>query len=183
MASHYPSPAINARYVAAASSWPWPATRGHNSPARLDGPFVKWGRSKGLAPGLAPNNRCNTGGMCKTVHSLAFTREGSAAGSLHPVANQERLVRFLNAYAFFGALLLAFCAAQRRCCASAIFLRASVLKTRFFLVLALAGAFFAGRPALVVAAPSVASSARACCSLDISASISARIFSIAIHPA
>jgi hypothetical protein len=29
----------------------------------------------------------------------------------------------------------------------------------------------------------VASSARACCSLDISASISARIFSIAIHQA
>ena len=75
---------------------------------------------------------------------------------------------------------LAFSLAQRLCCASAIFLRASALKTRFFLVLALAGAFFAVRPALVAAVPSVASRARACFSLAISASISTRMFSIAI---
>ena len=80
--------------------------------------------------------------------------------------------------AFYFAL--AFSLAQRLCWASAIFLRASALKTRFFLVLALAGAFFAMRPALVAAVPSVASRARACFSLAISASISTRMFSIAI---
>ncbi len=54
-------------------------------------------------------------------------------------------------------------------------------KTRFFLVLALAGAFFALRPAVGAAVPSVASSARACFNLAISASISTRMFSIAIN--
>jgi hypothetical protein len=141
------------------------------------------GVRRNLLSGRAPVDGSNTEGGCGTVHPLAFAREGSAAGSLDPVANQRRLEPFLNAYYFLVALALAFCASQRRCCASAIFLRASALKTRFFLVLALAGAFLAVRPALVVAAPSVASSARACCSLDISASISARIFSIAIHQA
>src|SRR5208282_2578858 len=167
-----------ARCVVATGPWPTPPKR--NSPVRLDRPFVGWGSSKRLA--LWPGSGCgsNTGGSCETGHPLAFARESSAAGSLDPVANEERLEPFFNAYDFFVALLLAFCAAQRRCCASAIFLRASALKTRFFLVLALAGAFFAARPALVVATPSVANSARACCSLAISASISARIFSIAI---
>ena len=86
---------------------------------------------------------------------------------------------------FALALALALTAAQRLCCASAILLRASALKTRFFLALvftlALAGAFFAVRPALGAMVPSVASTARARCKLAISASIWVRIFSIAIN--
>ena len=78
-------------------------------------------------------------------------------------------------------LALAFCAAQRLRCASAIFLRASALNTRFFLGLALAGAFLALLPALVVVVPMLASSLRACESLAISESIWAIMFSIAIN--
>lgn len=81
--------------------------------------------------------------------------------------------------AFYFAL--AFCAAQRLRCASAIFLRASALSTRFFLGLALAGDFLALLPALVVAVPMLASSLRACESRAISESIWASMFSIAIY--
>src|SRR5579863_5512195 len=85
--------------------------------------------------------------------------------------------------AFYFALALCF--AQRLCCASEILLRASALRVRLFLDLTLAGAFafFTLRCGLVVALPRVASRARARCSLAISASISERIFSIAMRQA
>src|SRR5580692_3662791 len=78
-----------------------------------------------------------------------------------------------------GYLLLAFCAAQRLRCASAIRLRASGLSTRDFL--ALAGAFLVLRSVTLEAeTPEPASRERTCVSLAISESIWASIESIAI---
>ena len=81
---------------------------------------------------------------------------------------------------------LAFCAAQRLRCASAILLRASGLNTRFFLVfpLAFAGDFgVLGSVTLAATLPVVASRERTCVSFAISASIWAIMESIAISEA
>src|SRR5580658_8968243 len=74
---------------------------------------------------------------------------------------------------------LAFCAAHRLRCASAIRLRASGLRTRFVLVLP-AFVFFLIAVNLVARLRELASSERTCVSLAISASICATIESIAI---
>src|SRR5215469_2708044 len=75
-------------------------------------------------------------------------------------------------------LVLAFCAAQRLRCASAIRLRASGLSTRAFL--AFTGAFLALRPFALDEPPEPASRARTWVSFAISESIWASIESIAI---
>ena len=95
------------------------------------------------------------------------------AAGLCPMSNTKKLQALYFAFAF--------CAAQRLRCASAIFLRASALNTRFFLVFAFAGAFLALLPALVVVVPMLASSLRACESRAISESIWASMFSMAIY--
>ena len=80
-----------------------------------------------------------------------------------------------------GRYYLAFCLAQRLRCAAAILARASGLSTRFFAALTLAGAFACITAAFVVTLPRSANKARACFSLAISASISVRMFSIAMQ--
>lgn len=117
-------------------------------------------------------------GICEAEVCSRPMKANRAANSLIPFEAKEGFSAPCKARGFYFAL--AFSLAQRLCCASAIFLRASALKTRFFLVLALAGAFFALGPGWVAAVPSVASRARACFSLAISASISTRMLSIAI---
>ena len=137
-------------------------------------PFFAWGRYK--RPVAYPLSRM-TAAPLRGLQDGSMFHPGrehySRPRSFACMSNGEMLQAFYFA--------LAFCAAQRLRCASAIFLRASALNTRFFLGLALAGAFLALLPALVVVVPMLASSLRACESLAISESIWARMFSIAIY--